>query len=256
MFRFTWIGKGKQQKKKKKNKYKGPWQHPCSRHWHMIDYVIVHQRDLQDLHHVRTMRGAECWTDHCLLRAKMALKIHPKAQHTTTPHAKKLEISKFLPLPEIKNIFQNALTSIELDETNLWEDFKVKVLSAAQDILGFRKRKCQDWFVENYEEIDALLETKRNLFRKTLSTNLANQAKMEATKTYKDFQKVAQMHMRKIQNQWWLKKAEEAQLAANSKNSRLFYQIIKEFYQPQQSIFAPLKSKDGATLRRPEDIKK
>ena len=79
---------------------------------------------------------------------------------------------------------------------------------------------------------------------------------MEATKTYKDFQKVAQMRMHKIQNQWWLKKAKEAQLAANSKNSRLFYQIIKELYGLQQSIFAPPKSKDGATLRRPEDIKK
>ena len=44
---------------------------------------------------------------------------------------------------------------------------------------------------------------------------------MEATKTYKDFQKVAQTCMHEIQNQWWLKKA-EAQLAANSKNSRLF----------------------------------
>ena len=29
--------------------------------------------------------------------------------------------------------------------------------------LGFRKRKCQDWFAENYEEIDALLETKHSL---------------------------------------------------------------------------------------------
>ena len=95
----------------------------------------------------------------------------------------------------------------------------MKVLSAAQGTLGFRKRNCQDWFAENYEEIDALLETKRNLFRQTLSTNLPNQAKMEATKTYKDFQKVAQTRMREIQNQWWLKKAKEAQLATNSKNS-------------------------------------
>ena len=97
----------------------------------------------------------------------------------------------------------------------------VKVLSAAQDTLGFRKSKCQDWFAEYFEEIDAL-----NLFRKTLSTNLSNQAKMEATKTYKDFQKVAQTRMCEAQNQLWLKKAEEAQLAANSKKSRSFYQII------------------------------
>ena len=170
------------------NQYKGTWQHPRARHWHMIDYDIVRRRDLQDLHQVRAMRGAECWTDHRLVRAKMELKIHPKARHTTTPRAKKLEVWKFSHLPETKNIFQNAFTSIEQDGTNLWEDFMMKVLSAAQDTLGFRKRKCQEWFAENYEEIDALLEIKRNLFRKTLSTNLSNQTKMEATKTCKDFQ--------------------------------------------------------------------
>ena len=74
----------------------------------------------------------------------MELKIRPKVRYTTTPRAKKLEVSKFFHLPETKNIFQNALTSIELDETNLGEDFKVKELSAAEDILGFWKRKCQD----------------------------------------------------------------------------------------------------------------
>ena len=85
----------------------------------MIDYVIVRRRDLQDLHQVRAMRGAKCWTDHHLVRAKMELKIRPKARHTTTPRAKNLEASKFSHLPETKNIFQNALTSIELDGTNL-----------------------------------------------------------------------------------------------------------------------------------------
>ena len=108
----------------------------------MIDYVIVRRRELQDLHHVRPMRGAECWTDYQLVRTKMELKFRPKSRHTTTPRAKKLEVTKFFHLPETKTIFQNALTSIKLDETILWEDFKVKVLSATQDVLGFRKRKC------------------------------------------------------------------------------------------------------------------
>ena len=32
-----------------KNKYKGTLQHSHSKHWHMIDYIIVRHRDLQDL---------------------------------------------------------------------------------------------------------------------------------------------------------------------------------------------------------------
>ena len=80
---------------RQKNKYKGTRQHPRCRHWHMIDYVIVRRRDLQDLHHVRAMRGAECWTDHRLVRAKMELKIRPKARHTITPRAKSLRSQNF-----------------------------------------------------------------------------------------------------------------------------------------------------------------
>ena len=137
----TWFRKKTTTKKKTKHKYKGTWKHPRSRHWHMINYVIVRRHDLEDLTHVRAMRGAECWTDHRLVRAKIELKIRSKVRHTTSPRVKKLEVSKFSHLPETKNIFSEC--TIELDETNLWEDFKVKVLSAAQDIFGFQKRKCQ-----------------------------------------------------------------------------------------------------------------
>ena len=73
----------------KENKYKGTWHHPRCRPWNMIDYVIIRRRDLQNLHQVRAMRSAECWTDHRLVGAKIELKICPKARHTTTPGAKK-----------------------------------------------------------------------------------------------------------------------------------------------------------------------
>lgn len=42
--------------------------HPCSKHWHLLDYVILRQRDRWD---VRTMYGDECWTDQILLISKM-----------------------------------------------------------------------------------------------------------------------------------------------------------------------------------------
>ena len=53
------------------------WMHPRSKHWHMIDYIIVRQRDRQDVRVTKTMCGADCWTDHRLLISKMNLQIKP-----------------------------------------------------------------------------------------------------------------------------------------------------------------------------------
>ena len=49
------------------DKRKTTWMHPCSGHWHLIDYVIVPQRDQSDVKLTRAMRGATMWSDHRLV---------------------------------------------------------------------------------------------------------------------------------------------------------------------------------------------
>ena len=39
---------------------KTTWMHPRSKHWHLIDYVIVRKKDRQDLRVTETMCGADC----------------------------------------------------------------------------------------------------------------------------------------------------------------------------------------------------
>ena len=71
------------------------WMHPRSRQWHLLDYVIVHQRDMQDVCNVRTLRGADCWTDHALVRAKFRMVIKTAARlRTTVKLPKRLDVSK------------------------------------------------------------------------------------------------------------------------------------------------------------------
>ena len=36
------------------------WIHPRSKHWHLIDYVIVLRKDRQDVRVTKTMCGADC----------------------------------------------------------------------------------------------------------------------------------------------------------------------------------------------------
>ncbi|KAK3894638.1 hypothetical protein Pcinc_001616 [Petrolisthes cinctipes] len=54
----------------------------------MLDYVIIRQRDRQDVLLTRAMRGADCWTDHRLVRSFMSLHIRPPTRKR--PAMKKL----------------------------------------------------------------------------------------------------------------------------------------------------------------------
>ncbi|VDM01318.1 unnamed protein product [Schistocephalus solidus] len=45
------------------------WMHPRSRHWQLLDYVLVWRRDRQDVLVTKAIRNADCWTDHHLSQA-------------------------------------------------------------------------------------------------------------------------------------------------------------------------------------------
>jgi hypothetical protein len=56
-------------------KHKTTWMHPRSKHWHLIDYAIVRQKDVSQVQITRVMRGAYCWTDHRLVVTKLRLRL-------------------------------------------------------------------------------------------------------------------------------------------------------------------------------------
>ena len=58
------------------------WMHPRSKHWDLIDYVIVRKRDRQDVRVTKSTCCAECWTDHCLVVSKLRLRSQPRDGHS------------------------------------------------------------------------------------------------------------------------------------------------------------------------------
>ena len=62
--------------------------HPRSKHWHLLDYVLVRKQDLRDVLHKRVMPSAECHTDHCLIRFKLRLQFKPKQRKKGNPKKK------------------------------------------------------------------------------------------------------------------------------------------------------------------------
>ena len=89
---------------------KTSWMHPCSKHWHLIDYVIVRHRDRQDVRVTRAICGAECWTVHCLIISKLSIRVQPK----TKPQGKKAP--KRLNIMKLKDVLTKQLYVEALDE--------------------------------------------------------------------------------------------------------------------------------------------
>ena len=123
--------------------------HPRSKHWHLIDHVIVRRKDRQDVRVTKTMCGADCWTDHRLVVSKLNLRIQPARR----PHGKKLlkrlGVSK-LKQDNKRQAFSNDICS-RLDAMVLTADDPEEnwtVHSSAMDSIGLVSRKHQDWFEE------------------------------------------------------------------------------------------------------------
>ncbi len=143
-----------------RDKYKTSWMHPRSKHWHLIDYIIVRKVDQNDVQITRAMRGANCWTDHRLIRSTLKLSIRPPVRHRSTA-IKKLNVSKLKDNENInafrrtlaeKLISEDPLKDVEnaanhLDRT--WTSYSTILYQAAEQSIGLKERNHQDWFDDN-----------------------------------------------------------------------------------------------------------
>ena len=60
--------------------HKTSWMHPRSKQWQLIDYITIRRRDWNEVHIIRAMRGAECSTDHLLIRSTLRLSVRSPAR--------------------------------------------------------------------------------------------------------------------------------------------------------------------------------
>ncbi len=149
--------------------------HPRSKHWHLIDYVIVRNRDRQDVRVTKAMCGAECWTDHRLLVSKLNLRIQPKRRPQGTKVNKRINISKLSDTSvrqSLTKTIEERLDSTPLNNQNVktaWTSFRDLVYNTASDVLGAPTKKHKDWFDDNHPEIRELLDKKKRLHQAYLN---------------------------------------------------------------------------------------
>ena len=90
-----------------KDWFKATWRHPRSKHWHLLNYVLTQQHDTRDVLHARVMPSADCYTNHRLIRCKVAFTFKSQLKNKG-PQTKKLQVHKFRD-PKVKTNFQVML---------------------------------------------------------------------------------------------------------------------------------------------------
>ena len=235
--------------------HKTTWMHPRSKHWHLIDFVITRRRDIQDVHITRAMRGADCWTDHLLLRTKLSFNIHSSHRRQKTDSKRKLDVKR-LGAPEVQASLQAALQaklerlpSTE-DSDQIWADLRDTLYNCSKEVLGHPRRKHQDWFDENNLEIVSLLKQKQEAFNNWLSDK-QSVAKHDHLKHIRG---KLQSELRVMKNQWWETKAAELQQHADEHRTKKFFDGLKDVYGPKSNAMAPVRATDGTLLTEKNEI--
>ena len=231
------------------DKWYHSWKHPRSKHPTLLDYIITRRCDQKDFRSTRAMRGAECSTDHFMIRSKCNIKPKPppmKKKGTQPPT--KLNVMKLKSQSEkdklVTAINKNLPTQTTGTIEEQWAALRNVVYRSASDVLGKPTRKHADWFDESDDEIMKLVGEKNSLFHKTLTDRCTRTTKDK----YKAVKSQLQKKLRQMKNDWWTKKAAEIQSLADSNNSKAFFASLKEVYGPQGACLDPVKNADGSVL--------
>ena len=88
---------------------KTSWMHPRSRHWHLIDFIIVSSKDRRDVQVTKAKCGADCWTDHRLIVSKTKLHISPMRRPQGQNVLKRLDVAKL----KLSTVQQKIVTPLE-----------------------------------------------------------------------------------------------------------------------------------------------
>ena len=234
-----------------KKEHKATWFHPQSKHGHLLDYIVCRRSDLRNFCKVKVMRGADCDTDHLMVRAKLKVSIRRKSRFNGVKVPKRIDISR------LKDTDVRDALKSEFDQTDFsgcdWGSFKKLVYDKGSETLGLRVTKHRDWFGDNSVEINSLLDEKRNAHQQLLNSSPHNKAEYVAK--FAHVKSKVQRRLRQIKNKWWSDISNQAQAAYNRKDTKSFYSLLRQAFGPRSSSITPLLANDGTSLlKTPEDI--
>jgi len=118
----------------------------------MIDFVVVRSSDRRFCLDAQVMRGASCWSDHYMVRAKLRFRFQKAVSGRTgrkRTHAVHHLFSEIVreKYQEVLAEKLNVVNDSEESTDSCWSVMKTSLLSAIEEVVGYGGRVKPDWFM-------------------------------------------------------------------------------------------------------------
>lgn len=238
----------------RKDIHKYTWTSPNGLTKNQIDHVLVDQRHKSSITDVKSVRGAECGTDHSLILVKVNQRIAIQRRKEEIQERRidteRLELNRVA--KEFKIKLENRFRVLEdidgnEDINSNWTNFKIAILDSAEEVCGKKtKRNKKPWFDHECEQ---MLEER--IKRKKAWMNSNNmEAKERYNQANRDANKLLKRKKRLYINSL-LEKAEEENTANNAKD---FYRKIRYFKKGFTPRTYGVKNKEGNMLTEKQQV--
>ena len=236
--------------------HKKSWMHPSSKHWHLIDYVIVRHRDLNKVQITGAMSGAGCSTYHRLIRSTLQITVRPptrrqKPWYKLNVHADHNQNIR----DDLRNAIAQSLSLISTTSTlnctskftMEWQALSSSLLIASQSTHGNIERRHHVWFDDNSTDIRSLIHDK-NAAHDALTHNPTSSTLDERISSMRA---TVQRKLRWMEN---ILCAAEIQSYVNINFTKSFYEALFGVYGPCRFSLHPVRSTDGVLIKNKELI--
>ena len=242
--------------------HKYTWTSPDGKHRNQIDHVAVNTRFKRSVQDARTYRGADVGSDHNLVVAKTRLKLNStgkKQKGTTRYEESKLKIKETREkyMLELRNRFSCLEQEDETQTTEQdviereWNKIKTAYNESAKEILGYRKRKNQEWISPNsWKEIE-----ERKKLKNKIDSTRSERIKDRLREQYRTKDKEIKKSLRRDKRSWVNSIAQEAESAASQGQMKGVYDATRKLCNEGPRKVGTIKNKEGKVITKEDDIK-
>ena len=153
-----------------RKKFYGTWMHPATKEVHLIDYVVVRADQRSEWHDVQVMRGANCWSEHSMVRGKFSYEVgHKKFYPVASARYRPIAVAR-LRDDKVSKAFSEKVSDLlpaeavdvdgGVDTEQEWAAMRKCVVAASSEVLGYETRRQPDWFRDSVDTLRPLIERK------------------------------------------------------------------------------------------------